>query len=339
MRHRAAPPVRRRAAPAVRRRAAPAAGSRAEPALGHRAALYAVRVRTKGRRNDYRPLGDIDERGTSLLKVLERCLDQFSQRSADGLKLLRSRNLRQGTRGTELLVLMELGEKGVAADIIDPKNTLRLRQTSSDTQYVRCGVLFQLPPAQDRGWLALHVNNGRGTKSLLDDGLSAEFGKRFDDLVLEITPFVQSAALVAAAEQGRVSTVRLVGHKPPDDLALAAIHELIPTGDWGSIELKIKSAPGRPLRLPLLGKYMGGKSRRQAKVADDEIIEFAGMVFDEAKVEVELRGGRRHTFNVESPEAGHAMTMDMGRLKLDHDGEPTETSVFSALRSALQTMR
>lgn len=329
---RIAPPSTQRSVPTSSNHAAPASAAPVAPASRHSAALYSVRVRPRGQRRPYKPLGDIDDVGTSLLEELERCLHPFEQYSPDGQRLLRSRHA--DVSGHELLVMMEIGETRVAAEIFDRANSPRLRQTSTDTHYLRCGVLFQLPPAEDTGWLALHVNHRRGIKTLLEAGLERLLGTR---VTLELNPFVGRAALQEAVQKGHISTVRLFMHKEPDDPAVAATRSFIPAGEWGTIEVKIKGGAGTRVRLPLLDKYLRGAQKQTS--AEPEIIEFAGMVFDEAKLEVDLGDGRRRTFNVERPEAGHAMTIEMEGLEFDGDGEPTEASVFAALRSALQSVR
>lgn len=83
--------------------------------------------------------------------------------------------------------------------------------------------------------------------------------------------------------------------------------------------------------LPL--RFLQGDQR-----AFGEIVEFEGIHFDEARVEVQLEDGTHRTFNIERPDAGHAFTEDITDLQME-DGEPTDMSLRAALRSALSTVR
>lgn len=82
----------------------------------------------------------------------------------------------------------------------------------------------------------------------------------------------------------------------------------------------------------LLARFFGGD-----KEAFGEIVEFNGLEFDQAKVEVALANGTTRTFNIETPDAGHAFTVDMDQLDFE-DGEPTDESVFAELRRAIDEM-
>jgi hypothetical protein len=66
-------------------------------------------------------------------------------------------------------------------------------------------------------------------------------------------------------------------------------------------------------------------------------VEFNGLEFDTAKVEVALTDGTTRTFNIETPDAGHAFTVEMDKLDFE-DGEPTDKSIFAELRRAIDEM-
>jgi hypothetical protein len=90
------------------------------------------------------------------------------------------------------------------------------------------------------------------------------------------------------------------------------------------------AAAGKEFRLisNLLKKYRSDKS------AFNEIVVFQGMEFDKASVEVVLPDGRTRTFNIQSPNKGHAITVDLEDLDLEEDGKPGKDSLFDALRDA-----
>ena len=170
--------------------------------MSQRAALYTVEVRPRARRGDPLPLGDLDGAGTSLAAVLAETLAGFSESSKDGTRVVRA--LASRADADDLFAVLQHGLSGVAAEIVDPAGALRLRQSPSDVELVRCGCLFRLPAAARSGALAVHVNNGRGMKELFQQGLGARFRARFPGLTLALDRFVEPSALADAVRANRV---------------------------------------------------------------------------------------------------------------------------------------
>jgi hypothetical protein len=141
-------------------------------------------------------------------------------------------------------------------------------------------------------------------------------------------------ALERAVEQGLVDKIKLVRLERPEDRAIAATDKWVPSNQVGRLELEI-TVRGRLQRLKttLLRDFLRGDGS-----AFGEIVEFQGLTFDEASVLVELPGGGNHTFNLESPETGHAFSLDLPNLRFDEDGNPTEESLWSALQGTLTTV-
>lgn len=301
--------------------------------MAHRAAVYTVRVKRARKRTDkYRPFGDIDEAGTYLGDWLFDDLSDadFEGVSVDGSKVVRCADAELD--GEDLKAVMLHGQSGVAADIYNSAGSFRLHQEADDTHEIRCGVLFQLPRVGELGWLAAHINNGRSAFGLLKTALEQSFRDDFSNekLLLEITPFVQGSVLREALDQDRLDKVKLVKWEEPDDRAVEATDRWVEAGDVGRLELTY-SAPERAKTLvpDLVRRYLRGDVS-----AFTEIVEFQGIRFDEAKVVVELENGTKRTFNIEKPEAGHTITMDLSDLDYD-DGAPTDESVFAALGTSL----
>jgi len=303
-----------------------------EEQMTHRAAAYTVRVRPKyDRTGEVRLLGDIDEEGTSLISVLENCFKDLESTSDDESKVVRC--LSCTLEDDDLLLIAQHGQNGVAADIVDTDGGLRLRQQPEDTQLLRCGSLFRLPLADATGWLAVHVNNGRGIKSLLQKGIVDRFRDDYPKLIIDITPFVEPSVLKEAVDHDRIDKVKLVKFEQPNDRAALATSRWVPAGAVGRLELDI-STRGKAARVlsGVLQRFMGGDLE-----AFHEIVEFQNITFDEAKVEVVLDGGARRTFNIEKPDSGHPFTEDLGDLVMEN-GEPTSESLFEGLRSVLKTV-
>ena len=233
----------------------------------------------------------------------------------------------------DLCVVVQHGQSGIAADIVDEELILQHRRTAVESELLRCCVVFRLPPDQDHGWLSTHQNNGHGVKGLLALGLRARFQRAFPDLTLEIKPVVHGAALFEAIEAGKVESVKLVKLERPHDRANAATRKWVRGADLGKLELRVTS-PGHRLQTALLRRFARGDRTAMA-----EMVQFEGLEFDEVDVEVTLEQGMRRTFNLENPDKGFAMAMNLDHLDYDGDGQPSDDSVFSGLKDALAALR
>jgi hypothetical protein len=291
-----------------------------------------VRVRQKrDTSGTFQLLGDIDDQGTSLLAVLQNYFNGFKSISEDNTKVVRS--VQCDIVGDDIQLLTQHGQNGVTADIVSPGGDLLLRQTPDDTQLLRCGCLFRLPPAQNTGWLAVHVNNRRSIKGLLQKGIADLFRQDFPDLMLDITPFVEASILQEAVSHDRIDKIKLVKYERPNDRAAAATDRWIPADVIGRLELDITpKGKGNRLLSGLLQRFLNGDT-----TAFGEIVEFQDITFEQAKVEVQLADNRKRTFNIEKPEAGHTFTEDLEDLTIEN-GEPTPASLFEGLRAALSSV-
>jgi hypothetical protein len=294
--------------------------------MGHTAAIYRVRVRGAGRghTSDLYPFGDIDGNGTDLIAVLTGLLDGLVEENVAKEKMVRCLRT-TATPDRELQAVVQHGQTGLVADIVDDRGTTRIRQNVRDTQWVKCGALFRLPAAEHIGWLAIHVNNGRGVKGLLCGRLESDFREDFRDRVLEIEPCVSGSALKEAIDADRLEKVKLVRTVQADDLSNPG-RKWVPGGTLGKIELDISAKRMVGTRIK---NFLNGSDN-----AFGDIVTFEGMTFEEAKVEVATETGGRRTYNIEKPESGHPMTVDLEGLR-SRDGEPSDASLFRALADVL----
>lgn len=100
--------------------------------------------------------------------------------------------------------------------------------------------------------------------------------------------------------------------------------------------MKVTGARGKLISSGLLKRYISSRALARRGALND-IIEFEGLHFQEAKVEAVLENGKRRTFNISSPQSGHAFTIDLDDLHMQN-GEPTDDSLFSGLRAAIDEM-
>jgi len=296
--------------------------------MPHRATVYTVEVHQRGDRDDTKPLGDIDEAGMYLGDYLQAVLSGgFTAENLDKTKTAQVAGAQ--ITGDDLQVIMTHGQSGVSADIVDEEGSVRAQRRTVDTERVRCGVLFRLPRAQSRGWMAVHLNGGHSVKGLLAGGLIPHFQAQFPDLILEIRPFVAVPVIKEAVEQNKIANVRLVKLGKPSDIADS--RHWVEEGEFAKIQLRISPAE-RTKRLlgGLAAKAIGGDD-----AARRQIVRFDGMEFDEAKIEVVFDDGAHRTFNIERPGAGHAFSEDIQLDTAPPAGEPTTESIFAELDRVL----
>lgn len=297
--------------------------------MSERAALYTVAVRPRGRGGQSLPLGDIDGNGAKLADVLASVLAGFSETSPDGTRI--ARTLLVQPDGADLFTIIQHGQNGLAADIVDASGDVRLRQTPDDVQLVRCGCLFRLPVVATTGSLAVHVSNGRGIKGLVVQGLVARFGAAFPELRLEVERLADPDALREAVAADRIEKLRLVR------LERAGERRTSDTGKWvdpasaARVQLDVAiRTPGHRLQRTLIERYLAGDDSAFA-----EIVSFAGMTFDEAMVTVLLPDETSRVFDLARPEVGRPVTKSLPSLEVDADGEPTPASLLAGLRSVV----
>lgn len=236
----------------------------------------------------------------------------------------------------EVRSIFQHGMTGVAADILGAEGQHQYRQVPLDTHLVRCGSLFRFKRDQRLGFWVVHVNNGRSPKSLVQQVLQQRMRENHEDFTLAFKPSVDAGVLIQAVQRNKVEQITLSRLVQPNDTAVGETDKWVRAKDAARMKLKIragdrsrKDADGSFLKPGLLKKHFAGDDE-----ATREILEFNGITFDEATIEVELETGRPRTFNIEAPEAGHAMTVDLEGLKFEDD-EPTPESLFESLGKVL----
>jgi hypothetical protein len=284
--------------------------------VSQRAALYTVRLRAPdgGPRP---PLGDLGD-------AIAAALDGLAETSPDGRRSLRVVDTERD--GDDLFAVLQHGEAGIAAEIVDAEGDIRLQRLPEDAQLVRCACLFRLPPAADEGTLVLHVNDGRGPKELLEAGLRHRLAGRLGGAALELGRPDEREVLREAVAANRVEKVKLVKIQHPGDRPFAAVDKWVPAGDVARVELDV----GGHIRPALIGRHLAGD-----EAAFAEIVEFAGLTFDQAKVQVRLADDSRRLFDLAHPGEGRPVTHDLSDVALDADGEPTPAGLHEALRALL----
>lgn len=296
--------------------------------MGHKATVYTIRVRRKRETSEFLPLGNIDGSGTELAGLLADYLGNLESFDAEETRSVQSSSVTRN--GPELYISVLHGQTGMVADIFGKTGDLRLHQTVDDTQKVRCGCLFRLPPADDMGFLATHINNGRAIKGLLDKGIQARFRQRFPDHVLAIKPFIEGSVFQEALSAGRLMKLKLIRVDRSDDPAEAGLGKWIQGGAEAKEEFTLKPRTrGAYLRTQLPLSFLRGDGQAFA-----QILQFDGQTYDEARVQVQLANGRTRQFIIGDPDAGNPISEELRDLRMHH-GEPTDDSLRTGLRLIL----
>jgi hypothetical protein len=295
--------------------------------MGHRALIYNVRVHKRYKPKEFVPLGDLDQQGTYLGDVLrDSFANNFVAVGSAKEVICESSNL----VGEDLQLALRHGESGYAADIEDAQRQLLLRQQPDHTQLLPCGSLFRLPRKETFGWWAVHVNNNRSVKGLIEVEMVRRFKAMFGDLMLVVTPCVVGSVLAEALGNDQLESVRLFKYDRAADFKDA--NKWLRKNVHAQIELRI-SALERKKRL--LGQLAKKAAEGDAN-AYGQIVEFQGLTFDSAKVEVSLDNGSVRTFNLEGPLGGHPFPADIEPTETD--GIPDNASLFAELGKVITEM-
>jgi hypothetical protein len=284
--------------------------------MSHRVALYQVRVRPKRDVNGWRLFGDYDESGTWFGVPVGAMLPKLYGQSADGRVEARFDAPLPGIKGDQVGAALRSGRSGVTS-VIERDGDPPFDRTSDHVEAMRSAVLFELPKNQRAGRLAVHVPHGRSCKGIVEKGLKATM--RELGFVVELSPIVPANALREAVERDALERVTLIKHDPSHSDKFAA------AAQWGTdavekVELSIPSGRNRRLRRDPLKRFIDDPSDANRR----QIIEFQGLIFDEASITVELPDGVRRTFFLDGREGGHAMTMGIDVDAVDRLGATPE---------------
>jgi hypothetical protein len=297
--------------------------------VNHRANMYTVGVHKLYKPKERQPFNDFDGKGTSLGAVLNGYLSNaFSEEGDDKVVHCVASNV----VGDEVQALLTHGLSGIAATIRNQQGVETFQQHPEDTHEIRCGAVVRLPGAATTGWWAAHVFSNRSAMGLLKYGLVRRFQNDYPKLRLAVEPCVSGAALKAAVEAGEVEEVTLIRYDKPNDVRDRITDEWVRRNQSARVEVGIRAGRGENILNGRLRRYFGGE-----KELFGEIVEFNGLRFDEAKIEVTLASGASRTFNIENPESGHAFSVNLEDLDIQ-DGDPTPSSLFASMDDAIDEM-
>ena len=237
------------------------------------------------------------------------------------------RTLEVATRRlTTLFCVVQHGARGVAADIVDEAGGRAAaadagRRSARRGPAACSGCRLPTPPAgsqcTSRTAAASRSSSGRVSRRVSARSGPASCSRS--------SGWASPEALKAAVAAGRVERLVLAGR------SVADTGKWVAGGEPARVELGL-SARGAGLRPALLERHLAGDSS-----ALPEILRFAGLTFDHARVGVRLDDGSRRLFDLARPEAGPPASRALEGIVLDDAGEPTSASLLAALRAVVSS--
>ena len=301
--------------PAGLRPRGPAARPRARDRGAHERPGGVVHGVARGRGGNPMPLGDSGD-------VARRHAARASRRRAARGSCARSRS---HVDGDDVFCVVQHGARGVAADIVDgpaPCGCGRCRPTSSSCGPAACsGCRRPTPPAGSPSTsptaAASRSSSGRASRrgSGRSGPASCSRSSGWDSprLCRRRSPRAGSRG---SSWPGVPSRHRQVGRPRRD-------------GTRGAGPLRAR-APG-------CGRRCSSGTSRGDSSALPEILRFAGLTFEHARVGVRLDDGSRRLFDLARPEAGPPASRALEGIALDDAGEPTSASLLAALRAVVSS--
>ena len=201
--------------------------------------------------------------------------------------------------GTSLLS----GRSGITS-VLERSGAPSFLRTPEHSEVMRSAVLFHLPRRKRDGVMAIHIPHNRSCKSIIERALREEFSE--SDYRIEITPIVPRSALLEAVRRNNISKVTLIKHNPTDSDAFLEVAQY---GDTAvdRLELIIPSRRRKRLRGDPLLNFLEDPSEGNRR----QIIEFAGLTFDDVKITVDMSEGGSRTFHLEDAGRGHPITYEL----------------------------
>lgn len=297
--------------------------------MSHRAALYMVRVRPHGDVNDWRLLGDYDHLGTWAGTTIAKALGDFDEWNWDDTVHARFESFLPTDRQNHVGISFLSGKSGITS-VIERHGDPPFYRSPDHTEEIRTAVLFNLPRNRTDGWMSLHIPHNRSCKSIVERTLRDAFSHY--GYIIELNPVIPRTAYREAVEQNRLSTVTLIKRDP------TAYDAFVDAAQWGDnevdrIEFKISSRRSRRLLGDPIRRFLDNPDEPNRK----QIIEFAGLTFDELKVTVDMPEGNTRTFYLEALSGGHPITYHLDVVDEDEYGASTEDLV-EELSSTLTTV-
>ena len=298
--------------------------------MSHRAALYSVRIRQTGQSDVYELLGNYDRHSTWLGDTIANMMPSLNVSDVSRDVGVRYESALHFTNSDYIGTSLLAGRSGINSIIQKPGEAPFLR-THDHSEVMRSAILFDLPRLQRIGFAVVHVPHRNGRKTLIEEYLRKNFAAM--GFSLELTPFVPQDALRQAVDNNEIERVTLVKHD------LAPDNEFASAAQWGSfevgrIELAIPSRRNRRLRRDPIKQFLDDPTDENRR----QIIEFAGLSFDEVKVTACMPDGSHRTFLLENHEGGHPMTTEIN-IDVEDDIGATSAELRRELQNALTQMR
>ncbi|MCV0396180.1 MAG: hypothetical protein K5872_04610 [Rhizobiaceae bacterium] len=218
----------------------------------------------------------------------------------------------------ELTGLIHSGDYGLAADIINSDSGVvayKKRKTDSLTDPFYFSL--HLPPKETRGILCLQQFGLSGVKTLFENVLAGQFGRKYPNFRLHIRGLTMTDALVDYVKRGVVEELIVEKHEIPADIAdhFGGVKKTYP----GKFSYSIKPSRGLFKKSGLLAFAKGEKEL-------SDVFDFGEHGFDVVKTKIRV-GDELKPVNLTKPDS-ISTTFDItGAVQAGQDGYPTKASL------------
>jgi hypothetical protein len=295
--------------------------------MTHRAAIYGVTVHPIGKPGSLQPFGNFAGDGMWAGDVAATSLKSLKGVSPDSRVTAVYESLMSTAETTQVGCTVRSGRSGVTS-MIERNGDAPFSRTEDHFERVRTGLVFELPRGDTYGLLAVHSSHGHSCKAIVAQHVKRSFHALGS--VLDIKPIVPIAEFKAAVDAGLVNDITLVKRQPRSSNTFA---DAARWGDStiGKAVLKLEAEKDHRLDRGPLKRFLEDSSTENRRA----IVEFGGMVFDEAFVTVSLSDGSERTFQIDGEDKGHPLAVVIDLAAGDQYG-PLAADIRDQLVTALK---
>jgi hypothetical protein len=266
-------------------------------------APYTIRVRRRGEKTAFLPLGRLDAADDAFDRFLGFFKNLKTRHDRASKTFLRHIRFEPDSPNRVLEGILETGEYGYEAELIDvdanpPKPTHRRR--ASEAELLPFYFRLDVPQQADQGFLILQRFGNLGIKAAMEDALVQFFAGT--PYLVELHPLVPEKVIEKWTHAMKVRRLRLVSFKVPQTITRA-----FQLGDSEEVysELVIRARKGHTFPLPARLRNKNGEGFVEVQEMQEEIKELRRRlkgIFapDTLKVEVSV-AGRTRTLDMTDP--------------------------------------
>ncbi len=292
---------------------------------------YTVRVTDKSTGQNLPLDGFLN--GHDLMTIFVQYLqDRVADHSIDAERQKLWRALQPHIRGRSVSGIIETGEYGYAADLYNvDQNTVSYQRIETDAEMMPFYFLAYLPARLDEGVILLQRRSNLGIRTIFLNDFAEDFERSYRGVKVVFNPLVPQQLLNEYMRNGRLTKIRFIRYGIPSDLS-DAYDAGGHVEDEGTAEMVFSPKRGRSI--PLLNRLrevMAG--RREIR----EMIELRGYEYDNVKVELNVRGGKK-TLDLSDVMKMRAYVDVTSDIRINSDGHPEFDSIDTVAQELMSSL-